>query len=196
MSFTTALIPTLAMAPWATGVLGVLYVVVCLMLILTVLIQRPQGGGLAGAFGSGAGSGQTAFGTKTGDALTIFTIVVFIMFVGMSIGLNFALRPATAAEVGTTAQDPGTVPTPTAPDQAAPGAGMGSPADAAPTIPPAITPPVDAAPAGTTPAENPSATPATTPATANPAPAPAPTDKPAAPPAGAAPAAEPAQTPK
>jgi len=83
----------LAWAPWAVGIATVLFLVICIMLIMTVLIQRPQGGGLAGAFGSGAGSGQTAFGAKTGDALTIFTIIVFVLFIVSAIVLNYAHHP-------------------------------------------------------------------------------------------------------
>lgn len=82
---------------WLQAVLVVLFLVVCLFLILTVLIQRPTGGGLVGAFGSGAGSGQTAFGTKTGDALTIVTIGMFVLYLLFGVGLNYALRPAKAA---------------------------------------------------------------------------------------------------
>lgn len=171
---------TLGLAPWVNGVLGVLFVIVCLMLILTVLIQRPQGGGLAGAFGSGAGSGQTAFGTKTGDALTIFTIVVFVLFVGMSIGLNFALRPNRAPEAETASKTPGSpdpasetpqapatggvMPTPASDTPAAdtpkpaegakPDAPAGTaPATTAPTTPPATTPPASDKPAGEKPAD-------------------------------------------
>lgn len=82
---------------WLQAVLVVLFLVVCLFLILTVLIQRPTGGGLVGAFGSGAGSGQTAFGTKTGDALTIVTIGMFVLYLLFGVGLNYALRPSKAA---------------------------------------------------------------------------------------------------
>jgi preprotein translocase subunit SecG len=44
------------------------------VLIGLILMQRGKGGGLAGAFG-GLG-GQSAFGTKAGDAFTKITIVV------------------------------------------------------------------------------------------------------------------------
>lgn len=43
-------------------------------MILLILIQRGKGGGLAGAFG-GMG-GQSAFGTKAGDAFTRITVIV------------------------------------------------------------------------------------------------------------------------
>lgn len=67
--------------------------VVCVALILTILIQRPQGGGLTAAFGASTGSGQTAFGAKTGDFLTILTITMFVVFVLLAIALNFLARP-------------------------------------------------------------------------------------------------------
>ena len=66
-----------------------------MLLILIILIQKPQGGGLSGAFGGGAaqGSGQTVFGARTGDALTIGTISVFVLYLLVAIGLNYAIRP-------------------------------------------------------------------------------------------------------
>lgn len=76
------------------ALLVVLFLVISLAMVLVVLIQRPQGGGLSGAFGAGGGSGQSAFGARTGDALTISTIVIFLLFLGIAIGLNFALRPS------------------------------------------------------------------------------------------------------
>jgi len=107
---------------WTISLLVVLYVLISVILVLAVLIQRPQGGGLSTAFGAGAGSGQTAFGTKIGDALTIFTIVVFTLFIGASIALVFLLRPGGAVNetptISAPDQTPGTTPgtgTPTAP---------------------------------------------------------------------------------
>src|SRR5690348_9560828 len=88
--------------PYVVGLVTVLFLAVCLLMVLTVLIQKPQGGGLAGAFGSGAGSGQTAFGTKTGDALTVFTIIVFVLYLIFAVVLNFAAKPG-AITSGTTA---------------------------------------------------------------------------------------------
>jgi len=48
-------IPTLA--AFLTGLFTVLFVIVCLFLMLVILIQKPRGGGLSGAFG-GAASGS------------------------------------------------------------------------------------------------------------------------------------------
>src|SRR3954468_12605326 len=79
---------------WLTAILIAVFLFICVLLILAVLIQRPMGGGLSGAFGSGAGSGQTAFGAKTGDALTYATITIFTIYLLFAIGLNYAARPA------------------------------------------------------------------------------------------------------
>lgn len=159
---------SLAAAGWLIGILTVLFMVVCVVLILTVLIQRPQGGGLAGAFGSGAGSGQTAFGTKTGDALTIFTIIVFVLFIGAAIGLNYAARPEEAAKA-----------TPTSGDSA--------PADSKPAEPKPADAPADVKPAdsGSTPATTPATTPESKPEAQ---PADKPVEQPAVPPADNKPA--------
>jgi len=85
---------TLSLATWAVGLATVGFLFVCLLLVLIILIQRPQGGGLSGAFGAGGGSGQTAFGAKTGDALTIATVSVFVLFLVGAVALNFAIRPS------------------------------------------------------------------------------------------------------
>ncbi len=94
---------TLGMAPIAINLMVALFLLVCVVLILTVLIQRPQGGGLSGAFGAGgggSGSGQTAFGARTGDALTMATIAMFVIYLGVAVVLNFAVRPGTAPGAG------------------------------------------------------------------------------------------------
>ena len=85
---------TLGLAAWAVGLATVAFLFICLLLVLIILIQRPQGGGLSGAFGAGGGSGQTAFGAKTGDALTIATVSIFVLFLVGAVALNFAIRPS------------------------------------------------------------------------------------------------------
>ncbi|MEZ6318319.1 MAG: preprotein translocase subunit SecG [Phycisphaerales bacterium] len=75
-----------------------IFLFACVVMMLTVLIQRPQGGGLSGRVRVGRRrAGQTAFGTKTGDALTIATIVMFVVFLGLAVGLNYATRPENIA---------------------------------------------------------------------------------------------------
>lgn len=104
-SASSLLVPTLAFAwpSWLVGIIITLFLFVCVVMVLTVLIQKPQGGGLASAFGGGASAGQTAFGTKTGDALTVVTIAVFVAYLVLAVVLNYAARPqvidaSTAAE--------------------------------------------------------------------------------------------------
>lgn len=90
---------TLALNPIVTNLLVVFFLLVCVSMILIVLIQRPQGGGLSGAFGAGGagqGAGQTAFGTKTGDVLTWGTVSVFVVYLFVAVGLNFIARPDTS----------------------------------------------------------------------------------------------------
>ncbi len=112
--------------PVLTNLLVGLFLLISIGMILLVLIQRPQGGGLSGAFGAGgggggAGAGQTAFGTKTGDVLTGATITIFVLFLITAIVLNFATRPQVSVS-----NTPG-ISTP-----AAPGTGtMGDPAEEA-----------------------------------------------------------------
>ena len=67
------------------GLLATGFVGFCLLLCLIILIQKPRGGGLSGAFG-GAGGGQV-FGGKSGDILTWITVGFFLVFliVGMSL---------------------------------------------------------------------------------------------------------------
>ena len=150
------------------GLMVVGFFFLCLILILTVLIQKPQGGGLSGAFGSGAGSGQTAFGARTGDALTVATISIFVLYILAAIGLNFAVRPSIAAPpgpeaapVGQPSPDAGT---PTTTDQPTP--------TPTPVPPPSDTPAADPAPTEPTPSEPAPSNPTPSdPAPADPAPA-------------------------
>ena len=69
-------------ASYFIAFLNFLLILANLFLILLVLIQRGKGGGLAGAFG-GAG-GQSAFGSRAGDAftkVTIYTALVWILLI-------------------------------------------------------------------------------------------------------------------
>ncbi len=70
-------------------ILTIVLIVIAIAMILIILVQRPQGGGLASAFGGAGGGGtDTVFGGRVGDALTIMTVVAFILFLGTAIALN------------------------------------------------------------------------------------------------------------
>lgn len=63
-------------------------IVISVSMILIILVQRPQGGGLASAFGGGGGGNETVFGGRVGDALTVMTVIAFILFLGLAVALN------------------------------------------------------------------------------------------------------------
>ena len=79
---------------WLRGAGGLLMCVTSLFLILLVMLQRGRGGGLTGAFG-GAG-GQSAFGTKTGDVFTKFTVYTAVVWILLCIGLIFISRSSSS----------------------------------------------------------------------------------------------------
>lgn len=72
--------------------LATLFVLTCLFMMLVILIQKPKGGGLSGAFGGAGGSSQALTGAKTGDVLTIITIICFVLFLALSMSLVYAIR--------------------------------------------------------------------------------------------------------
>lgn len=189
---------TLTLASWTTGILAALFVFFCLFFCLVIVVQKPKGGGLSGAFGGAGGSGQAVFGAKTGDVLTWVTVSGFVIFLLLAMALVYSTRndwnqvpqqkpsekPFNAAEQEPTdPQTPGTPKTPTP-------APAGTPAlkDDSTTTPASAPAPAPAPEPGATapvvPAPTP--TPAPTPGTAAPGPAPAPA--PTAPPAAPAPA--------
>jgi len=83
-----------AMITWLglTQALAILFIFTCLMLMLIILIQKPKGGGLSGAFGGAGGGQQAAFGAKTGDVLTIVTVCLFALFLGLAMGLTWSTQ--------------------------------------------------------------------------------------------------------
>jgi len=84
---------------WWIGILATLFVLVCVFMILVILIQKPRGGGLSGAFGGAGGSAQAAFGAKTGDVLTWFTVFCFTGFLVLAMGLTWAMKPVDQIQV-------------------------------------------------------------------------------------------------
>jgi len=70
------------------------FALVCILMMLIILIQKPRGGGLSGAFGGAGGGSQAAFGAKTGDVLTFATIIFFVCYMGLAMGLTWATGPS------------------------------------------------------------------------------------------------------
>lgn len=150
-----------------TVTMAVVFLVACLLLILIVLIQKPQGGGLAGAFGSGAGSGQTAFGTRTGDALTVATIAFFVIYLASAVGMSYITSPIKPEIIPPAASSadkpaPGTTPPGTTPADATTPP-MTNSVPVLPATDPATPPKDPAAVPGTAPAVPPGSTPAAPP---------------------------------
>jgi len=100
-----AIVLALILTGWVPLVATV-FAVICAFMILVILIQRPKGGGLAGAFGGAGGGVQGAFGAKTGDWLTLFTVGLFTLFLLAAIQLTYKIRP-TEAEANTPAMTAG-----------------------------------------------------------------------------------------
>ena len=83
--------------------LGILFIVVCVLLILIVLLQKGRGGGLGAAFG---GAGSSAFGTRTGDVFTWVTIVLTALFLVLAVVTTLVCKPDVLS-VGALAVDRG-----------------------------------------------------------------------------------------
>ena len=69
----------------------VIFMLCALVLILVILIQKGKGGGLSGAFGGGMASG--ILGSKTGDFLTWFTIVLVGLFLSLAVVMAKYYKP-------------------------------------------------------------------------------------------------------
>ena len=79
------------------GLFQLLLFLVSLFLILLVLVQRGKGGGLTGALG-GMG-GQSAFGTKAGDAFTRITVFTTLFWITLCMVTISRFNPPPAAKV-------------------------------------------------------------------------------------------------
>ncbi len=106
------------MSTWFT-ILTFLFILSSIVLVLVILVQRPQGGGLAQAFGGASGGGSdTAFGGRTGDVLTYITMGSFAFYLLVAIGLNVIDNQNASPGVATEEQliEPGLLPANPAPD--------------------------------------------------------------------------------
>jgi preprotein translocase subunit SecG len=88
-------VPLFAEISTAGFILNGVVLLLSLALILTVLIQRGKGGGLAGAFG-GAG-GSSAFGSRAADVFVKITLYMAAVWV-LVIMINVKVMKAPVAE--------------------------------------------------------------------------------------------------
>lgn len=82
---------TMTLASFWQGLLVAVFIPLSVLLCLIILIQKPKGGGLSGAFG-GAGGGTQMFGGKSGDILTWITVGFFVAFLLVSVLLVKATK--------------------------------------------------------------------------------------------------------
>lgn len=180
------------------GILTAVEVIVCLLLILVVLMQRPRQEGLGASFGDAAAS--QVWGAQTTNVLQKFTVYLAVFLFGLTLLLAVLVsRKQTGGKSDKIFGD--AKPAPAAPAAADPHAGLPAKAAEAPKADdkkaaepakaPADAPKTDEKKAE--PAKVPEAPKAAAPAT-TPAPAPAPAAQPAPAPA-AAPASTPAPAP-
>ena len=87
-------------------IVGIVFIVVCFLLIIVVLLQKGRGGGLGAAFG---GAGSSAFGTRTGDVFTWVTIVLTAVFLLLAIGATVLYRPPTGDVLAPTLSEKGPI---------------------------------------------------------------------------------------
>ncbi|MBI1335601.1 MAG: preprotein translocase subunit SecG [Phycisphaera sp.] len=87
-----ALSAVIFLIPWPT-LIAIIFTLVSVLLMLVILIQKPRGGGLAGAFGGAGAGAQAAFGAKTGDVLTGVTVLFFGLFLVTAIRMTWATNP-------------------------------------------------------------------------------------------------------
>lgn len=86
------------------GVLLVVYALLCAFLILIILLQRGEGGGLAGAFG-GMG-GESAFGVKGDKTFKKLTAVVGALFMILAVVISVIIeRQFGSTAVGTATEE-------------------------------------------------------------------------------------------
>lgn len=143
----SAIAPILTLGSAVQVVLGIVFVLISAFMILVILIQKPKGGGLAGAFGGAGGGQQAMFGAKVGDFLTWVTVVLFTVFLIVAVVIVWTSKPPELGSVS---------PTPNATTTSTPDPVDITPADTTP----ADTTPVDTTSAGTIPADTAPETPA------------------------------------
>ena len=81
------MITLLAAGGFLGTLLGILFVIICLLLIFMVIITPSQEGGMAAAFG-GMGS-DSFFGTKAHQSINKFTVFLAVSFLVLAFCINW-----------------------------------------------------------------------------------------------------------
>lgn len=105
------------------GIFLLVYVVICVALIISVLLQSAKGEGLAGAFGGGGISGAVFGGRGAASFLSRSTSVLAVLFMSLAIVLSFMSPGSSGIPGGPSAVQQATQQPPTtAPATEVPGA--------------------------------------------------------------------------
>ena len=148
------------------AVLLTIHIVACVAMIVTILLQRSEGGGLG--LGTGGGVGGLMTGRGAANALTRTTVIFAAIFITTSISLALMAKSTRGTSTLLPAGGGGlTLPTapmpalPTGPLPAAPGPAAPSGEPSAIPVPAAPAPatPAPGTPAGTQPAPQPASPP-------------------------------------
>ncbi|MEQ9459897.1 MAG: preprotein translocase subunit SecG [Phycisphaeraceae bacterium] len=95
------MIPLIAVSALTTALM-VGFLTVGVVMTMVVLIQRPKGGGLAGAFGGASTDAAAVFGASIGDVLTWITVGFFVVWIFLAMGMQWSI----AAEISSIAAPP------------------------------------------------------------------------------------------
>ena len=71
--------------------LAIVFVIVCVLMTMIILAQKPKGGGLSGAFGGGGSGDAGVMGAKAGEMLTWLTIGFFVCYMFLAMGMKWAI---------------------------------------------------------------------------------------------------------
>jgi len=93
------MIALLAAGGFLGTLLGICFVIICLLLIFMVVITPSQEGGMAAAFG-GMGS-DSFFGTKAHSHINKFTVFLAVSFLVLAFCINWTNKGGVAAAAGT-----------------------------------------------------------------------------------------------
>jgi len=142
-----------------------LHVLVCVLMILVVLMQRPRSEGLGSAFGGGLT--DNVFGSQTTNVLAKFTTWMGVAFFSITLLLSILTAKANSGKTAiqkklmespvpaaSTTPSPALPPAAVVPDAAKPSEAKAPKATPKAAVEPATTPVLDAPPAAEKPAES------------------------------------------